>query len=228
MYGSHRIVPVVATLLLSVPLFFGGCSSLSNTEKGAAVGVGAGAAGGAAIGKATGSTARGAVIGAILGGTGGAIIGQRMDRKARELEEKLADAQIQRVGEGIVVTFDSGLLFDFDSSTLQEDARGNLREFASSMNEFRETNILIVGHTDSKGAEEYNQSLSERRAQSAADFLIQQGMSSTRIQREGRGESEPIATNETAAGRMLNRRVEVAVFASEEYRESVQKRAMNR
>lgn len=222
MFGFRRVVPLVATLLLSLPLLLGGCSSLNNTEKGAVVGAGAGGAAGAAIGKATGSTARGAVIGAILGGTGGAIIGQRMDRKAKELEDKLANAEVQRVGEGIVVTFDSGLLFDFDSSTLQNNARENLREFASSMNEFEETNILIVGHTDSKGANEYNQTLSENRARSAADFLAQQGMASARIRTEGRGESEPIATNDTAEGRSLNRRVEVAVFASEEYRESIQ------
>lgn len=225
MYGSKRFVPVVATLLLSLPLLLGGCSSLSNTEKGAAVGAGAGGAAGAAIGKATGSTAKGAVIGAILGGTGGAIIGQRMDRKAEELDNKLADAEIERVGEGIVVTFDSGLLFGFDSSILQDEAQANLREFATSMNEFEEANILIVGHTDSKGAEEYNQTLSDERARSAAEFLTEQGLASSRIQTKGRGESEPIATNETAEGRTLNRRVEVAVYASEKYRDSVEEEA---
>lgn len=224
-YASKRLAPIVVTLVLSLPLFLGGCSSLSNTEKGATVGAGAGAAGGAVIGNATGSTAKGAVIGAILGGTAGAIIGQRMDTKAEELDEELEDATVKRVGEGIVVTFDSGLLFDFDSSALKEEARQNLREFASSMNEFEETNILIVGHTDAKGADEYNVSLSERRAQSAADFMTQQGTSSARIQTSGQGESEPIATNETAEGRTLNRRVEVAVYASEEYRETIKKQA---
>lgn len=225
MYRFTRVVPVVGTLLLSLPLLLGGCSSLSNTEKGAAVGAGAGGAVGAAIGKATGSTAKGAVIGAVLGGTGGAIIGQRMDRKAKELDEKLADAEVQRMGEGMVVTFDSGLLFDFNSSTLQGGARQNLREFAESMNEFEETDILVVGHTDSKGSDDYNQGLSEQRAQSAADFLIQEGLSANRIQTEGRGETEPVATNETAEGRSLNRRVEVAIFASEEYRKQAQEQA---
>lgn len=198
---------------------------MSNTERGAAVGAGAGAAGGAAVGNATGGTAEGAIIGAVLGGTAGAIIGQRMDRKAQELEEELADAEVERVGEGIKVTFDSGLLFEFDSSTLQPEAEQNLQEFASSMNEFEETNILVVGHTDSKGAESYNQTLSESRAQAATDYLVQEGISAERIRTEGRGETEPIATNETAEGRSENRRVEIAIFASEEYREQVKSQA---
>lgn len=198
---------------------------MSNTERGAAVGAGAGAAGGAAVGNATGGTAEGAIIGAVLGGTAGAIIGQRMDRKAQELEEELADAEVERVGEGIKVTFDSGLLFEFDSSTLQPEAEQNLQEFASSMNEFEETNILVVGHTDSKGAESYNQTLSESRAQAATDYLVQEGISAERIRTEGRGETEPIATNETAEGRSENRRVEIAIFASEEYREQAKSQA---
>jgi outer membrane protein OmpA-like peptidoglycan-associated protein len=222
MYDSSRLLLVA---FLTGALLLGGCSSLSNTETGAAVGAGAGAAGGAAVGNATGNTAEGAIIGAVLGGTAGAIIGQRMDRKARELEEQLADAEVERVGEGIKVTFDSGLLFEFDSSTLQPEAEENLQEFASSMNEFEETNILVVGHTDSKGADSYNQSLSERRAQAATDYLIQEGISAERIQTEGRGEAEPVATNETAEGRSENRRVEIAIFASDEYREEVQSQA---
>lgn len=210
----------VFTLLATVGFLLGGCSSLSNTEKGAVVGAGAGAAGGAAVGEATGETAKGAVIGAIVGGAAGALIGQRMDRKAKELDEELANADVKRVGEGIIVTFDSGLLFAFDSSTLQDDARRDLREFAARMNEFEETNILVVGHTDSKGSDSYNQSLSERRAQSAGDYLSQEGVASNRLQMTGQGESEPIATNDTAEGRTQNRRVEVAIFASEDYQNS--------
>lgn len=223
MHVFQRVLSLFA--LFSVVLFLGACSSMSNTQKGAAVGTGAGAAAGAAVGKATGSTARGAIIGAAVGGTAGALIGRRMDRKARELEEQLGDAEVERVGEGINVTFDSGLLFGFNSSDLQSGAQQSLTKFAESMKEFEETNILVVGHTDSKGSEEYNQSLSERRAQSAADFLRQQGLSEARIQIEGRGESEPIATNDTAEGRQENRRVEVAIFATEKYREQMKKQA---
>lgn len=212
---------LLPTLLLA-GLLVAGCSSLSNTEQGAIIGAGAGAAGGAAAGKVIGETAEGAVLGAVIGGTAGAIIGQRMDRKAQELDEELENAEIERVGEGIVVTFDSGLLFDFDSDDLRENAKRDLQEFASSMNEFEEANILIVGHTDSVGAASYNEQLSERRSQSAGSFLQEQGISADRLTITGKGESEPVATNETAEGRQLNRRVEIAIYASEEYREEVQ------
>jgi len=202
-----------------------GCQSLSNTEKGAIIGSGAGGATGAAVGKAVGGTAEGAIIGAVVGGAAGAIIGQRMDRKAQELEDELANADVERIGEGIVVTFDSGLLFDFDSSALRSGSRSDLREFANSMSEYPETEILVVGHTDSKGSESYNQGLSQRRAESAADFLMNQGIAADRLRTVGRGESEPVATNDTEAGRQQNRRVEVAIFASEEYREDAQRQA---
>jgi outer membrane protein OmpA-like peptidoglycan-associated protein len=198
---------------------------MSNTERGAAIGAGAGGAVGAAVGKAAGGTAEGAILGAVVGGTAGAIIGQRMDKKAEELDEELDNADVERVGEGIKVTFDSGLLFDFDSAKLRTDAERDLAEFANSMEEFEETKILIVGHTDSKGSESYNQDLSERRAASAAEYLTEQGLDSSRLNTVGRGESEPVATNETAEGRQQNRRVEVAIYASEEYRERVQERS---
>lgn len=211
-------------VLLLAGLLIGGCSSLSNTEQGAIIGAGAGAAGGAAAGKVIGETAEGAVLGAVIGGTAGAIIGQRMDRKAQELDEELDNAEVERIGEGIVVTFDSGLLFDFDSAELRPNARRDLSEFATSMNEFEESNILIVGHTDSVGAESYNQQLSERRAQSAGQYLQQQGIDASRLNITGKGESEPVATNQTADGRQQNRRVEIAIYASEDYREEVQEK----
>lgn len=198
-----------------------GCASLSNTERGAIIGTTAGAAGGAAVGKAAGGTAEGAILGAVIGGAAGALIGNRMDRKAQELEDELANAEVERVGEGIKVTFDSGLLFGFDSAELSSNARGNLAEFSNSMQEFPETQILIVGHTDARGSEDYNQQLSEDRAESAAEYLIQEGITPSRITTMGKGESEPVATNDTEAGRQQNRRVEVAIFASEEYREDV-------
>lgn len=219
-----RSKPFVAALL-GVVLFLGGCSSLSNTEKGAIIGTGAGAAGGAAIGKAAGGTAEGAILGAMIGGAAGAFIGQRMDRKAKELDERLANAEVERVGEGIKVTFDSGLLFDFDSAALRDNAERDLSEFAESMKDFPDTKVLIVGHTDSKGSASYNQSLSERRAESASDFMRQRGLSSDRLIIEGKGESEPVATNETEAGRQQNRRVEIAIYANEDLQEEAKQRA---
>jgi outer membrane protein OmpA-like peptidoglycan-associated protein len=208
---------------LMLALLLAGCARLSNTEKGAAVGAGAGAVVGGAIGKATGNTARGAILGAIVGGTAGAIIGQRMDRQAAEMQQELPDAQIERVGEGILVTFNSGILFDVNSSTLRPEARENLRRLAESLKKYPETEVLIVGHTDSTGPEEYNQRLSERRAEAAAAFLMEQGIRPSRIRTLGKGESEPVASNDTPEGRQLNRRVEIAIFASEAFRQELQR-----
>ena len=215
----------VLFVFLSAALLLGGCSSLSNTQKGAIIGASAGAAGGAAVGKAAGGTAEGAIIGAVVGGTAGAIIGRRMDKKAEELDDELENAKVERVGEGIKVTFDSGILFEFDSADIQGAAEENLTEFAETMRDFEESNILIVGHTDAKGSADYNQELSEERAQSAATFLMRQGLSGNRITTTGKGETEPVATNDTEVGRQKNRRVEVAIYASEEYREQVKERA---
>ncbi|WP_103029275.1 OmpA family protein [Salinibacter altiplanensis] len=220
----QSIRPSAPFLLLITALFLGGCSSLSNTQKGAIIGTGAGGAAGAAVGKAAGGTAEGAIIGAAVGGAAGAIIGNRMDTKAEELDKELENADVERVGEGIKVTFDSGLLFDFDSSALRDEARRNLTEFAESMAEFEETNILVVGHTDAQGAEDYNRELSNRRAESATSYLGTLGVAANRLTSVGRGETEPVASNETEEGRQQNRRVEVAVYANEEYRERVQER----
>jgi outer membrane protein OmpA-like peptidoglycan-associated protein len=150
-----------------------------------------------------------------------------MDKKADELDRELEDAEVERVGEGIKVTFDSGILFAFDSAEIQGQAEANLTEFANTMKDFEGSNILIVGHTDAKGPADYNQNLSEERARSAATFLIRQGLAGDRIETTGKGEAEPVATNETAAGRQQNRRVEVAIYASEEYRERVKERAQS-
>jgi outer membrane protein OmpA-like peptidoglycan-associated protein len=197
------------------------CASMNNKERGAVIGAGAGAAVGGVIGNNTGSTARGAIIGAVVGGAAGAIIGHQMDQQAKELDQSIPGAKIERVGEGIEVTFDSGLLFDFDSDRIKPEAAKNLQELANSLNKFGNSNLLIVGHTDSQGEDAYNMSLSQRRANAASAYLQSQGVPSARISTSGRGESEPVATNDTDAGRQLNRRVEVAIYASPAYREQV-------
>jgi outer membrane protein OmpA-like peptidoglycan-associated protein len=213
--GRAAIIVAVAAMGLS------GCASMSQKERGAVIGAGAGAAVGGVIGNQTGSTARGAIIGAVVGGAAGAIIGHQMDQQAKELEQNIKGAKVERVGEGIQVTFDSGLLFDFDSDVVRSDAAQNLRELARSLNKYGDSNLLIVGHTDSKGDDSYNQNLSLRRANSAASFLANEGVPRTRVSTSGRGESEPVATNDTDAGRQQNRRVEVAIYASEAYRNKV-------
>ena len=195
-----------------------GCASLTGTQEGAIIGAGTGAVVGGVIGNQTGSTARGAIIGAVVGGAAGAIIGRQMDQQAEALEDELPGATVERVGEGIQVTFASGILFDFDSFALRSAARENLSNLAASLNRYPDSEVLIVGHTDSSGADDYNQRLSENRAGSAKDFLVTQGVDATRVRAMGLGESEPVDSNDTDAGRQANRRVEVAIFASEEYR----------
>ncbi len=199
-----------------------GCSNTSKTTKGAGIGAGAGAVIGGIIGSRSDNTAKGAIIGAAVGGTAGAIIGAQMDKQAQELEKELEGAEVARVGEGIQVVFDSAILFGFDSAEIKPDARDNLARLAASLQEYPNTDLLIVGHTDATGPEDYNLELSERRADAAMSVLITNGVVPERVVTEGRGESEPIATNETAEGRKLNRRVEVAIYANEEYREQLE------
>lgn len=207
---------VALTLLLAAGAGLG-CATKAQT--GAVIGAGGGAVVGGVIGKVAGSTAKGAIIGAVVGGAAGAIIGHQMDRQAKELEQNIKGATVERVGEGIQVTFASGLLYDFDSDVVKPEARANLRELAASLHKYPDTDLVIIGHTDQVGTIDYNQALSERRARSAAAYLVSQGVSGARIDARGLGETEPIATNDTEAGRMANRRVEVAIFASQAYRE---------
>jgi outer membrane protein OmpA-like peptidoglycan-associated protein len=187
--------------------------AMNKTEKGVLIGAGAGGAVGAVVGKATGSTVRGAIIGAAVGGVAGGVIGHQMDKQAEELAYELPGATVQRIGEGIAVTFPGGLLFAFDSDQLTPAARDNLRKLAASLLKYPNTRTLIVGHTDSRGSDDYNQDLSERRAVSGARFITTVGVDPARASTAGRGESEPIATNDTDAGRQQNRRVEIAIYA---------------
>lgn len=139
-----------------------------------------------------------------------------MDSQAEDLQDKLPNARVERIGEGIAITFDSGILFAVNQATLQSAGQQNLRDLATSLEDYEGTDVLVVGHTDSTGAEDYNQGLSERRADAARNFLVGAGLDAGRVTAVGRGEMEPIADNETDAGRQQNRRVEVAIFASED------------
>lgn len=218
--------PAALVVALVVALGTSSCAGMSNTEKGAVIGAGSGAVLGGVIGSAAGSTTKGAIIGAVVGGAAGAIIGSRMNDKAEELAAQLDNATVERVGEGILITFDSGILFDLNSSTLQMEARENLSDLARALvDEAADYELLVAGHTDASGSESYNQTLSERRAQSAASYIAQQGFPGSQVETLGRGEMEPVASNETEAGQQANRRVEVAIFASEEFRNEAQRRA---
>lgn len=197
------------------------CASMSNKERGAVIGAGTGAAVGGVIGNNTGSTARGAIIGAVIGGAAGAVIGHQMDQQAKEIDQSVPGAKVERVGEGIQVTFDSGLLFDFDSDRIRPDAAANLNSLAESFVKYPNSDLLIVGHTDSRGDDAYNMSLSQRRANAASAYLAARGVPANRIKTSGRGEMEPVASNDTEAGMQQNRRVEIAIFANEAYRNQV-------
>lgn len=211
--------------VLATSMMFQGCKSLTGTQKGAAVGVAAGTAAGAIIGRASGNTAAGAVVGAAVGGTAGAIIGNQMDKQAEEIREELPDVNVERVGEGIIVEFTNDILFGFDSSVLTDQAMENLDKLVIILNKYPDTDIEILGHTDSSGSNEYNQALSERRAASVATYLANQAIAAERLAIIGFGEEQPKYSNETAEGRTQNRRVEFAITANEKMRQEAEEQA---
>ena len=207
-------VGFVILSFLMVPM---GCAEWewNRTKKGAAIGAGAGGAAGALIGYATGSTVAGLLIGAAVGGVAGGFIGNYMDKQAAEIERDIQEAKVERVGEGIKITFSSGILFDVDKANLKDGHKGELAELSTILNKYADTNILLAGHTDATGGDEHNLELSQRRAQSVADYLTTQNVNSARVAIEGYGKSQPIASNDTTEGRAQNRRVEVAIWANE-------------
>ena len=221
--GTHRSIAFLA----GASLVLGACASLNNKEKGGIIGAAGGAVAGGAIGKANGSTAKGAILGAVVGGAAGMIIGHQMDKQAAELKQNIPGAIVERVGEGIQVTFASGLLFDFDSDVVRSEARTNLRNLAASLDKYPGSELLIVGHTDSVGTDAYNLTLSERRAQAAAAYLAAQGVDRARLSSRGLGETEPVAPNDSDAGRSKNRRVEVAIYAGEAQRAAAKRQVAN-
>ena len=215
-------IAVTMALIIFVAQVLVGCKA-SNTTKGGAIGAGVGGAIGGVIGHQSDNTVIGAIIGAAVGGTAGALIGRHMDKQAEELKKDLEGATVERVGEGILITFDSGLLFNLDSYQLQQVTRSNLEQLAKTLNKYEDTDILIEGHTDSSGEDDYNQSLSEKRAKEVEDFLVQQQVKDSRITTKGYGETQPLQSNDTQAGRSSNRRVEVAIFANDEMKKLAKK-----
>ena len=215
------------TLVVIAAMVFGlfGCASMSRKDLGIIIGGAGGAAVGAAIGNASGNTAVGAILGAAVGGTAGGIIGNYMDDQAEELERDLEGATVERVGEGIKITFGSGILFDVNKSDLKMEAQENIAQMATILNKYEDTNILLEGHTDSDGAEDYNMALSERRTRAVGNYLAQNGVLSGRVSVMWYGETQPVEDNATAEGKRANRRVEVAVMANEELRKAAEEQA---
>lgn len=217
-----------AFLWMSIAILAGGattgCSSLSKSQQGAIIGAAAGGVAGGVIGNNNGSTTKGAIIGAVIGGAAGAIIGHQMDKQAQELSQDIPGATVERVGEGIQITFDSGLMFDFDSDVIKGAAQSNLNNLAASLSKYSDSKLLIAGHTDDVGSGDYNQGLSERRAAAAARYLASRGVTRT-IRTAGLGEREPVSVNTTEDGRQKNRRVEVAIYANEALQEKARREA---
>lgn len=222
----NKAVLTSIIIILCSSLLFMGCGA-SNTVKGGAIGAGAGAIIGGLIGKAAGNTAVGAIVGAAVGGTAGALIGRNMDKQAEELRQDLKNAKVERVGEGIKITFDSGILFDVNKSDLRPAARTNIENLAKILNKYPDTNILVEGHTDSTGSAEHNQTLSEQRAGAVAGYAKGLGVEGSRFTTVGYGESQPIAPNSSVEGRQQNRRVEIAIFANDKMKKAAENGELN-
>ncbi len=203
---------------LAVLVFLSGCASMNKTQMGAGAGVAAGAAAGALIAK---NSVLGALIGAAVGGTAGYFIGRHMDKQAEELKQAIPDAEVERVGEGINLTFDSGLLFATGKADISPDAQSHLVSFASVVTkpDYSDTHILVEGHTDSSGSDELNMRLSQQRAEAVANFLMGQGVAPQRLLTKWYGESQPKFPNDTKENMAKNRRVEIAIFANDEMKE---------
>lgn len=221
----NTLIRNTLAILLVGALPLPGCNT-SRAVKGGAIGTGAGAGVGAVIGKQVGGkdgTAVGAIIGAVVGGTAGVLIGRHMDKQAEELRNDLEGAQVERVGEGIKITFDSGLLFAVNKSDLSQASETNLRDLSTTLNKYPDTEVLIEGHTDSDGADEHNQQLSESRARSVQRFLVAQGVKPGRLTTMGYGETQPVGDNSTVGGKASNRRVEIAIYANDRMKKAAER-----
>lgn len=216
-------------------VMFAGCKTtqsqtkkkMNKAEKGAVIGGSSGAVIGGIIGNKKNNTALGAILGAAVGGTVGVIIGNRMDKQAKKIQDDLGKAAtVERIGEGIKVTFDSQLLFDFGKTDVKDQNKEELRKLAETLTQNPDTNLLIVGHTDNVGSNSFNQTLSKNRARAVSYQLTSAGVSSRRLKVEGRGESQPATSNDTEYNRSLNRRVEIAIFANEKMKAEAGKEAI--
>jgi len=213
----------IAALFITTAMLTTSCEAVKNSnsqQKGTVIGAAAGAVLGGVLGNNLGNgknSPLGAVLGGVVGGVAGNVIGRNMDKQAKEIKETLPGAEVERVGEGIKITMKENIVnFGFDSSNLTAAGKMNLDKLATVLINNPDTNINIYGHTDSRGTDEYNNSLSDRRAAAVKVYLASKGVGSARMMTMGVGEKEPIATNDTDAGRAQNRRVEFAITANAE------------
>ena len=215
----------IYVLGLSLSLLIGsGCANYSNTGKGAAYGTAGGAAAGAILGQIIGgntkSTLIGTAAGAVIGGMAGTGIGSMLDRQENEMRQALASSQavaLQREGDMLALTFKSDVTFDVNSDAIRPGLYNELNRVAQVLNSYPQTTIRVEGHTDSSGSSAYNQTLSEQRAMSVKNALVQSGVAPSRIIAIGYGKNSPIADNNTEFGRQQNRRVEVRINPTGQY-----------
>ena len=213
---------LVGALAICLVMFSVNCASMNKTGKGAVIGAAGGAVVGGVIGKIAGNTLLGAIAGAALGGAAGAFIGRHMDKQAAEMRRDLEGAKVERVGEAIKITFDSGLMFDVNKYDLRDLSRENLAKLAAILNKYPDTNILIEGHTDSTGTREINMPLSENRAKAVANQLATLNVQSARFTTHGYGPDQPIGDNASVEGRQMNRRVDLAIMANDKLKKIAQ------
>lgn len=222
----------LAVILLSSIILIG-CGAYNNsnkTQRGAVIGVAGGALLGAILGNNVGSGGNsevGAVIGAAIGGAAGAVIGNQMDKQAKKIEEEIPGAEVKRVDDGIIVTFDenSGVYFQTNKYDVNTDSQIILNKLVAVLNEYPETNVIVIGHTDSTGSDSYNMTLSEKRAKSVTNYFIEKGLASSRFTTQWFGENQPEYDNSTAEGRAKNRRVNVVIVPNETMKAQAQQQA---
>ncbi|MGZ5222238.1 MAG: OmpA family protein [Flavisolibacter sp.] len=203
------------------------CKTMSRSQKGAVIGGAGGGVIGGVVGRAMGNTAMGAIIGATVGGVTGAVIGRKMDKQAEEIAKEMGDAEVIREGEAIVIRFKEQVLFAYDRYDLNANAITNLDKLKTILIKYPETDIMVIGHTDSKGTLRYNQKLSENRSKAVTNYISNSGISKERLTAIGKGETDPIATNDTPEGSASNRRVEFVITANAKMKAEAEKEAGN-
>lgn len=227
-YKSYLTLMLCTALIL-----FTSCKAVDNAnnkQKGAVIGAAGGAILGAIIGNNVGdgnNSELGAVIGGVVGGGAGVLIGKKMDKQAQQIEEEIPGATVERVDDGIVLTFDeqSGVYFATEKYNINDKSQATLNKLAGVFAEYPDTNILVVGHTDNTGNDAYNMILSKNRAQAVTNYLVSKGLSSGRFTTRWFGEEQPKYDNSTAEGRSKNRRVNIAILPNEDMVEDAKKEA---
>jgi outer membrane protein OmpA-like peptidoglycan-associated protein len=220
---AEKIIRSSLLIVIAFAVSLSACNTMTKSQKGAVIGGAGGAVVGGVVGRSVGNTAMGAIIGAAVGGVTGAVIGRNMDKQAEELAKEMGDADVIREGEAIVIRFKEQVLFAYDRSDLNVAAQGSLDKLKAALIKYPETNILVIGHTDSKGTLQYNQTLSESRANAVSFYTSHNGINSNRLTTIGKGETDPIATNDTEEGSASNRRVEFVITANEKMKAEAQK-----